>query len=73
MGQCVWILVGVDVLTGKDDSLVKCMGHLGGDLVKLEDLVRQWNRKTWLACARKLLKKAEISFEFSMNFMAHYK
>lgn len=73
MGQRVWILVGVDVLTGKGDSLEKCMGHLGGVFEKLENRVRQWDRKTWLACARKLLKKAEIPFKFSMNFMAHYK
>jgi len=73
MWQHVGILVGVDVLTAKDDSLEKCRGHLGGGLEKLENLVRQWNRKTWLTCARKLLKKAEISFKFSVNFMAHYK
>lgn len=73
MGQRVGILVGVDVLTGKDDSLEECSSHLGGVFEKLENLVRQWNRKTWLTCARKLLKKAEISFKFSMNFTAHYK
>lgn len=49
------------------------MGHLGGVFEKLENRVRQWDRKTWLACARKLLKKAEIPFKSSMNFMAHYK
>lgn len=32
---------GMDVLTGKDDSLEKCRANLGGVCEKLQDLVRQ--------------------------------
>lgn len=41
MGQGGWIPVGMDVLTGKDDTLEKCRADPGDVCEKLEDLVGQ--------------------------------
>lgn len=53
--------------------LENCRADLGGICNKLEVLVEQGHRKTRLACARKLLKKAEMSYKVFMDSMAHYK
>lgn len=54
-------------------SLEKWRADLGGTCKRLEVLVRQGHRRAQLACARKLLKKAEISYKVSADTMALYK
>lgn len=63
----------MDVLRGADNFLEMYGVDPGGICKMLEVLVRQGTWEDMVACARKLLNKAEISCKVSMDFMAHYK